>query len=254
MSPKPPAPPKVAASIVAKPTHSRFARLHPKAYLGVHGIVSLVIAAACTWAFFAIADEVPEKGAMVRVDLAVTNWLQTHGTEKGESIFSAISLLGAPVLVALLAITALVLLMRRDWRHLTVLAATCGGGALLNVVLKFVFRRARPPFASEFNATSWSFPSGHAMDSLIAYGLLAYWVASHFPRARTPAIVALAVLVGLIGYARIYLGVHYLSDVLAGYSAGFIWLTACVTGYEFAERRQVGPGGKDEASPQRPVP
>lgn len=251
MASQTPAPPKVATSIVAKPTHSRFARRHPNAYLGVHGLVGLAIAAACTWAFFAIADEVPEKGMMVRVDLAVTNWLQTHGTEKGESIFSAISLLGGPVLAALLVVTTVVLLVRRDWRHLAVLAVTCGGGALLNVVLKFVFHRARPPFASEFNATSWSFPSGHAMDSLIAYGLLAYWVASRFPRGRTAAIVALAALVALIGYARIYLGVHYLSDVVAGYTAGFIWLTACVTGYEFAERRQVGPGGKDEMSPKQ---
>ena len=243
--------PILAESVVAKPTRSRFARLHPKTYLGVHGLVGLVIAAACTWAFFAMADEVPEKGMMVRIDLAVTNWLQAHGTEKGEAIFSAISLLGAPILVTLLVVTAIVLLVRRDWRHLTALAVTCGGGEVLNAVLKLVFRRARPSVASEFKAMSWSFPSGHAMDSLIAYGLLSYWLVSRFPRARTAAIVAFAILVGAIGYARIYLGVHYLSDVIAGYSAGFIWLTACITGYEFAERRRVGPAGRDEARPGR---
>jgi undecaprenyl-diphosphatase len=234
-------------SIIEKPTRSRFARRHPSAYLGMHGLVGLAIAAACTWAFLAMADEVPEKGIMVRIDFAVTRWLQTHGTERGETIFSAISLLGGPVLTALLATAAVVLLARRDWRHLAVLGVTCGGGAFLNGVLKLVFRRERPSFASEFNATSWSFPSGHAMDSLIAYGLLAYWLASRFPRARRPAIVAFVALVGTIGYARIYLGVHYLSDVLAGYSAGFIWLTACITGYAFVERRRLGPGGPDES-------
>jgi len=208
----------------------------------VHALVGLAIAAACTWAFVAIADEVPEKGMMVRVDLAVTNWLQVHGTEKGESIFSAISLLGAPVLIAVLVITAVALLGRQDWRRLSMLIVTCGGGALLDGVLKLVFQRARPSFASEFRARSWSFPSGHAMNSLIVYGLLAYWIASGFPRARRTVIFAAGVLIGAIGYARIYLGVHYLSDVLAGYCAGFIWLIVCITGNQFAERRRVGAG------------
>jgi undecaprenyl-diphosphatase len=234
-------------SVIDRSSHSRFARRHPSAYLGVHGVVGLAVAAACTWAFFAIADEVPENGMMVRVDLAVTNWLQAHGTERGESIFSAISLLGSWVLAALILVAMVVLLARRDWRHLVVLFTACCGGALLNGVLKLVFRRARPSFASEFSVTSWSFPSGHAMDSLIAYGLFAYWIASQFPRARLAAIAGGVVLVVTIGYARIYLGVHYLSDVLAGYSAGLIWLTACITGYQFAEQRRVGPGGPEES-------
>ena len=126
------------------------------------------------------------------------------------------------------------------------LAVTCGGGALLNVALKTVFHRARPEFASEFNVTSWSFPSGHAMDSLMVYGLFAYWLGRRFPRARTATLIAAAALVLGIGYARVYLGVHYTSDVLAGYCAGLTWLTVCVTGYNFAERRRLGSGGKDE--------
>jgi hypothetical protein len=97
-------------------------------------MVGLALAAACTWAFFAIADEVPEKGLMVRGDIAVAAWLQDHGTEAGETVFSAISALGAQVLIGLLVVTAIVLLMRRDWRHLAVLCVTCGGGALLDVV------------------------------------------------------------------------------------------------------------------------
>jgi undecaprenyl-diphosphatase len=234
--------------VLEKPSRSRFARLHPMTYLGVHGLVGFLLAAACTWAFLAMADEVPEQGFMVRVDLAVTNWLQLHGTEKGESIFSAISLLGAPVLIAALVIAAVVLLARRDWRHLTVLGVTCGGGALLDAVLKLVFQRERPAFASEFNARSWSFPSGHAMNSLIVYGLFAYWLAERFPRARVPIFAGAAVLVGAIGYSRIYLGVHYLSDVLAGYSAGFVWLMVCITGYRFVERHRVGRAGSDEAA------
>jgi len=137
--------------------------------------------------------------------------------------------------------------MRRNWRHLAVLAVTCGGGAALNGVLKLVFHRARPTFATEFHVRSWSFPSGHAMDSLVVYGLFGYWLGRRFPHMRRFIAIVTAALVLTIGFARIYLGVHYLSDVLAGFSAGVIWLIVCVTGYDFAERRRVGPAGPDEA-------
>jgi undecaprenyl-diphosphatase len=123
---------------------------------------------------------------------------------------------------------------------------TAGGGALLNTGLKSVFHRARPTFASEFPVSSWSFPSGHAMDSLIGYGLLAYWLGERFPHRRFIIRYAAAALILLIGFARIYLGVHYLSDVIAGFAAGTLWLTVCITGYQFAERRRVGAGGADE--------
>jgi len=234
------------ASAVSRPTRSRFAFLHPRVYLGLHGVVGLSLAAACTWLFFAIADEVPEKGAMIRVDNAVATWLQVHGTETGETIFVGVSYLGAQVLIAVLLAVAIVLILRRDWRHVAVLAITCGGGALLNGILKLVFHRARPTYAVEFHASSWSFPSGHAMDSLIVYGLFAYWLGARTPGHRRLVYAGAAVLIGAIGYARLYLGVHFLSDVVAGYGAGFVWLSVCVTGYQFAERRRVGVAGADE--------
>jgi len=199
------------------------------------------------WIFFAVADEVSEQHWLVHVDLAVTQWLQGHGTETGERIFVGVSYLGAEVLLAALLVTGIVLLVRRDWRHLAVLAITCGGGAALNFALKLVYHRARPSVAAEFHTTSWSFPSGHAMDSLIVYGLAAYWLRERFPRARTPILIAASLLIGGIGFARIYLGVHYLSDVVAGFLGGFVWLTVCITGYQFAERRRIGPAGADEA-------
>jgi len=227
-------------ALPTKPTETAFAKEHPRAFLGVYGVVGLALAAASTWIFFVLADEVPENGWMVRIDGAVTNWLQAHGTEFGESIFWTVSLFGAPILLALLVVVAGVLAYRRDWRRLVTLAITCGGGALLNVALKASMQRTRPSFASEFNARSWSFPSGHAMDSAIAYGFLAQWAISRWPNRRTAIVLATIALVVAIGFARIYLGVHYLSDVIAGYCAGSVWLFVCVTGFGFAQRRRIG--------------
>lgn len=198
--------------------------------------------------FLAIAEDLPEKGRMVQVDHRVTLWLQRHGTEQGEAIFQFISRFGGPWLSGILIIVGVVFLLRRDWRHLLMLLVTCGGGSLLNVGLKMVFHRHRPRFALEFDETSFSFPSGHAMDSFVAYGLLAYWLSSRVPRHRWLVFVGAAAVVLTIGYARIYLGVHYLSDVVAGYSAGLIWLAVCITGYQFAGHEQIGPADQSSAN------
>jgi hypothetical protein len=69
---------------------SRFARHHPAAYLSAHFLIGLVLAIACAWIFLAIADEVPEHGRMTGVDTTTVAWLQTHGTESGESMFNRI--------------------------------------------------------------------------------------------------------------------------------------------------------------------
>src|SRR4051812_4056448 len=98
-------------------SQSELAREHPRVFLGVYGIIGLTVAALCTWTFFALADEFHEKGWMQRIDLQVTQWLQTHGTETGESIFYTVSLFGSPVLAALFIGVAIWLLRRRDWRR-----------------------------------------------------------------------------------------------------------------------------------------
>jgi membrane-associated phospholipid phosphatase len=86
--------------------------------------------------------------------------------------------------------------------------------------------------------TSYSFPSGHAMESLVAYAMLAYFavLALRTWEARVGVVCGAALLVVLIGFSRMYLGVHYLSDVLAGYAAGTVWLSALITGAETIRR------------------
>lgn len=224
----------------AEPTNSEVAGEHPRAYLAAHVVVGFLLAVGAAWAFAAVAEDLPEKGSMIRVDNAVTTWLQTHGTETGEAIFAGISLLGSPVLWTVLVVSAIMLVRTKAWRRLVALAVTCGGGALLNIALKTLFHRTRPTFANEFHAHSWSFPSAHAMNSLIAYGFLATLAAHIWPERRSVLYPLAAALIVSIGFSRIYLGVHYLSDVVAGYCAGLVWLSVCVTGFRFAHRRHIG--------------
>lgn len=100
------------------------------------------------------------------------------------------------------------------------------GGAALNSLLKHLFVRTRPDLFRVVEATGYSFPSGHAMVSLCFYGMLAFFIVRNIKSLRWRlVIISLAVLlVVAIGISRIYLGVHYPTDVIAGYTAGAMWL------------------------------
>ncbi len=130
---------------------------------------------------------------------------------------------------------ALLLLLRRERTLALGWIITLFGSGILNLVLKASFHRVRPEYAT---IGGWSFPSGHAMGSFVAYGMVAYLAAVFLPR-RPAQLVAglLLLLVLLIGFSRIYLGVHYFSDVVAGYSAAVVWLAVCISGLEVARLR-----------------
>jgi undecaprenyl-diphosphatase len=129
----------------------------------------------------------------------------------------------------------LVLAWRRHAREALFAALATGGSALLNVAAKHAFARARPDlWLSIAPETTYSFPSGHAMGSMTlgAVAVLLAWRT----RWRWPVLAASAVGVLLVGLSRVYLGVHYPSDILAGWAAALAWAVACY-GLVFSGRR-----------------
>ena len=100
-----------------------------------------------------------------------------------------------------------------------------GGGELLIIGLKALFHRPRP--SEVFAGLGYSFPSGHSFFAVTLYGMMAYWLTRATP-ARRWVWVPAVLLILAIGFSRIYLGVHYASDVLAGFCVGLPWLWACL--------------------------
>jgi membrane-associated phospholipid phosphatase len=107
-------------------------------------------------------------------------------------------------------------------------------GDTLNGGLKEYIKRARPPYHEPAHTSGYSFPSGHSMAAFIAYGMLAYILIQMIPhrRSRQAAVSALTILVLLIGFSRMFLGAHWLSDVVGGFAAGACWLGLCITAIE----------------------
>ena len=241
------------STIAARPWRARFAALHPHAYLGAHGLVGVVACIVMLWAFSFIADEMTEQSLLVRVDHLIVGWLQAHGTESGETFFNFVSWVGSQVMTTIVVVGVIWLTLRRDWFRAIALTLAVMGGTALNDLLKALFHRGRPEAATEFiKYESWSFPSGHSMNSLIGFGFVAYLFLERTTdrRARIAIIAATVILVGLVGFSRLYLGVHYLSDVIAGFLAGAVWLLVCIAALQFAERQRasrapkVGPDGE----------
>lgn len=100
-----------------------------------------------------------------------------------------------------------------------------GGSAATTYAIKHLFSRARPLTEAFYLETGSSFPSGHATFAMALYGFFIYitWKADEH-HLKNPLIIFLAILIFLVGLSRLYLGVHYLSDVLGGYLVGFIWI------------------------------
>lgn len=127
--------------------------------------------------------------------------------------------------------TITVLAYRKRWYDISALAICIAGAGLLSVLLKNAFHRMRPDSFFLVQENSFSFPSGHAMATMCFYGMLAFFLMREVKSWPVRLLIAtLTVILSLIiGISRIYLGVHYPTDVVAGYAVGFMWLTFCIS-------------------------
>ncbi len=215
---------------------ARFARGE---YLGLHLTIGFLISALALWIFLGITEDVLNNDPITQFDSRLLAWMQAHHGPAADQIFRALSALGSPLVMITLAVgVAVFLVISKQGLLLEGWLLAFVGGFLLNTVLKHAIHRPRPHAAAGLYQ-SWSFPSGHAMVSLIAYGMLAYVLILLGPRNRRTqlAIVGCATLLVLaIGVSRLYLGAHYFSDVVGGYAAGMLWLSACISGLEVTRR------------------
>jgi membrane-associated phospholipid phosphatase len=195
--------------------------------LGLPLLGALLALAMSLWAFGAIVDEQILEGE-TRTDERLAVWLHGRATEPLTDVFRAVTRLGNFITLFAVTLVAVVIFWRRRERIDAAFVALAALGAqVLSTGMKLGFRRDRPffpdPLATE---STFSFPSGHALVSLAVYGsialVLARRLSSHTQRALL--LGATALLVIAIGFSRLYLGVHFLSDVLAGYAAGAAWL------------------------------
>lgn len=205
--------------------------------------LAILAAILSALAFARVAEDYLTNDPLARWDVSFARWLSVERSTVGTDFFRVLTFVGSPAVALVISTVVFIVLYRR--RHLVeavLLALVIGGTELLNLILKLSFHRARPEVGF-VHLDTYSFPSGHAMMSTAAYGALAYlaWSHLHSRRRHLLLVAATVALVGLICFSRLYLGVHYLSDVLAGVAGGSFWLAVSIAlqthfGERFAAR------------------
>lgn len=198
--------------------------------------VALVVCAAATVALAVVIHAVRRGGRLSLWDQAADNWLHAHETPIGDRLFILVSLLGLPVAWIIGVVVGLLLLWRRRWLVLGGWVAALGGGGILERLLKVAVDRARPPYASAFlHGQSASFPSGHAMAACLCYVMLVYVTTQLVTLDRRRVMMlslAASLLIAAVSFSRLYLAVHYPSNVAGALLASVAWLALCMAALE----------------------
>ncbi|MEV0566898.1 phosphatase PAP2 family protein [Dactylosporangium sp. NPDC050588] len=191
----------------------------------------LIIAVRVRW----VPLESVDRGVAERLNEAVapSDFLVT--------LMGGISRIGSfGVMAWLVAIGTTLVLIRKQYKLAAFLVATTVGGLILDPTLKLAVGRLRPVVEQPVaHGGGNSFPSGHSLNSLICYtALLLVFLPALRPRWRRPAVIAVAFVVALVGFSRLALGVHFLSDVIGGWSLGIAWLGLCATAFELIRHHE----------------
>jgi membrane-associated phospholipid phosphatase len=199
--------------------------------------------------FGTFAYNVWTKGPLLQWDVPLTTELHSEAVKEPPRIIELLIFgffVGKELVQVITIILGLYFLHKRFWRELAMLLLGLGGGALIWYFLTGIFNRPRPEAQIGIVVTDPSFPSGHVITAVLAYGLLAYLFVPKMPSLFWKWVVVIAAILTMlyIGFSRLFLGGHYLTDLLAGYSLGIAWAGLVYTLIErISMRRKIsGPG------------
>ena len=203
------------------------------------GLLAVIVAGLA--AFGHLVEDYLTGDPIVRWDVEFARWLHERSSGPLVEFFKVVTLAGnAAVLGVIVIAVGFVLLRRGRANDAALLFLAFGGASVLNALLKLIFHRPRPELAF-VHLDTYSFPSGHAAASSATFTAMAYLLARrhHSTSARIWIGLGAAAAIALVGFSRLYLGAHYLSDVLAGISFGIAWAAASLLAYTLWGERDV---------------
>lgn len=215
-------------------------RLTPDEKFGLYLTIGTAFTLFFIYIFFGIIQDYLGQDPLIQSDLRIINLAQIFRTPTTNNVMLFITYLGKWEIVFLgTFFICLILFLRRRWYHLWTFIISVGGGEFLVWIIKNLVERPRPPLVNALMPEkSFSFPSGHSFVALSFYGLLSYYL---FRLAKSRFLKFLSIFIGLtiilsIGISRVYLGVHWPSDVLASFAVGAAWLSTLITIIEIKKK------------------
>lgn len=219
-----------------------YQKLSPKGFLGIHLSVGLLLSIVFIITFSRLAKSIMANEPLAGMDYWVNENILYFRTPLVNTIMIIITQLGNQVFILICSAIIIFYMFLKGKIDIVIsyITAIIGGG-ILNFILKIAIQRERPISETTLiEVAGFSFPSGHAMLSVIFYGMITYLLIREVKSLKLDLfIVLLAIfIIFLIGFTRIYLQVHYLSDVIAGYIGGLFWLTINVISLEIYRKKK----------------
>jgi len=199
--------------------------------LGIGSAVMLSGVLVFVW----LASALTQGSALIRFDQALSDALRANLAPRTLQVAATLTHLADPATLTVLCLVGTLVLVARRQRSLALAwVLAIAGNAVLNQSLKQLIGRARPlDPEGGLLVQGLSFPSGHSSGAVVAYGMLAYLTLRLLPKVgHWPVLVVALVLVLTVGISRVVLGVHFASDVAAGFASGSAWLALCITSFE----------------------
>jgi len=202
--------------------------LRSPAWLAMSSIIGVILFLIGSTIFGAIAYNVWTKGPLLQWDTSLNRQFHAEAADTPSRIIEFMIFgffVGKELLQVIVVILSVYFLYKRYWPELAMLLIGSGGGAIIWYFLIEIFNRPRPTDQIGIVVTDSSFPSGHTISSMICYGFLAYLLVPKMPSLFWKWVIVLASLLTMafIGFSRVFLGGHYLSDIIAGYALGLAW-------------------------------
>ncbi|MCX7276700.1 MAG: phosphatase PAP2 family protein [Burkholderiales bacterium] len=212
--------------------------LPPALFLLVRMAAGFAVIVAAAWVFAELAEALGANANLGLADQALADSLRLHLPVAVAQAAAWLTVLAnTETMTAICILVAAALVWRgRRWLALGWVLAVAGNG-VLNTTLKQIFARVRPLHDDGLvMAQGYSFPSGHSSGSVVVYGMLAYVLARFLPRRwHLPLVLVAVALAFSIGTSRVFLRVHFASDVLAGFASGTVWLAVCIASIELTQ-------------------
>ena len=224
--------------------HRPDSRYPRQAYLVGHLLVACVLMASGATVFAVIADNIGDGRTFGQLDMLFSDTIRSTVSTTTLQVFALLTDLGDPIALTILTvIVGAGLLWRRRYGWCAVWLFAVAGNGLLTRVLKSIFERPRPVYEHGLAFTNtYSFPSGHTSSSVAVFGMLAYLALRLLPPQRRalhlPILLAAAALAFTVGCSRVFLHVHFASDVLAGFATAIAWLALSIGAAQLVLYRQ----------------
>lgn len=203
-----------------------------KSRFSIYGFTLVASMVTAFYSFWDIGLNIVEQDEITRYDELTVQWINHLASEKVTNVVIKVTQFGAlEMLLLLWMLVTVVLAIKKQWRDIMLISTSTLGGTLLMFMMKSLFHRERPLLGTPIiHETGYSFPSGHTTIAMCFYGSLAWVLLRHCEPLWLKAlcVIGLALVILLIGLSRVYLGVHYPSDVLGGFCLGLFWISLCL--------------------------